>query len=106
MSLAGLLFGFSRSPLRMDGEVVHIHGEPALSDLSAEDHVHHHLEGGRGGGQSKEHNRWFEEAFGGEECRFPFVAFFDTDVVVPPPYVKFSEEGATSKAIDGLRYKG
>jgi len=67
-----------------------------LSNFSAEDHVHHHLEGGGGIGQPKEHDCWFEESFWGKERRFPFVSLFDTDIVVSPTYIEFSEEGATS----------
>ncbi len=106
MSLPVLLFGFPRFSPCVDGQVVHVHGEPTLGDLSAKDHVHHHLEGSRGVGQSEEHNRRFEEALRGEECRFPFVAFFDADVVVSPSYVEFGEERATGEAVDGLRYEG
>jgi len=64
------------------------------------------LEGSRGVGESEEHNRWFEEAFGGKESRFPFVTLLDTYVVVSPPYVELGEEGAAGEAINGLRYKG
>src|SRR5713226_4113124 len=101
-----LLFGFSWFSLRVDGQVIHIYGKPPLGDLLAKDHVHHHLEGSRGVGESEEHNRWFEEAFGGKESRFPFVTLLDTYVVVSPPYVELGEEGAAGEAINGLRYKG
>jgi len=74
-----------------------------LGDLPAEDHVHHHLESSRGVGKSKEHNRGFEEAFWGEECCLPFVAFLDADIVISPSYVELSKEGAAGEAVDGLR---
>jgi len=77
-----------------------------LGDLSTKDHVHHHLEGSGRVSQSEEHNRWFEEPFGSKECRLPFVAFFDTDVVVSPSYVEFGEEGTPGKVVNSLGYEG
>src|SRR5216684_5133276 len=106
VSLSVLFFGFPWFSLRVDGEVVHIDGHPPLSDFSVEDHIHHHLEGSGGIGQPKEHDRWFEESFWGEERRFPFVPLFDANIVVPPSYIELSEEGATSKAINGLGNEG
>jgi len=50
------------------------------------------LEGGGGVGQSKEHDSWFEQSCRGFEGGLPFVAFFDSDVVVPPSYVEFGEK--------------
>src|SRR5258708_29409951 len=102
MSPVVLFFGVPRSSLHVDGEIVHINRHPLLSDFSTEDHIHHHLEGSGGIGQAEEHNRWFEEAFWGKERCFPFVSFLDTNIVVPPMYVEFGEEGATSKVINGL----
>ena len=101
-----LFFSFSRFLLRVDGKIVHIDRHPSLGDFSAEDHIHHHLKGGRGIGQSKEHDCRFEEPFWGKERRFPFVSLFDTDIVVSPTYIEFSEEGATGKAVNGLGNEG
>ena len=47
VSSSVLFFGFSRPSFRVDGQVVHVNGHPSLGDFSAEDHIHHHLEGGR-----------------------------------------------------------
>jgi len=105
VSLLVLFFAFSRLSFRVNGQVVHVHRQPSLRDLSTEDHVHHHLEGSGGVSQPKEHNRRFEESFGSKERCLPFVAFFDADVVVSPSYIEFGEEGAPSKAVDSLRYK-
>ena len=55
--------------------------------------VHRSLEGGRRVGQSEEHDPWFEQSRWGFEGGLPFVAFFDLDVVVSPPYIEFGEEG-------------
>src|SRR5713226_1691668 len=70
-----------------------------------ENHVHHHLESSGGVSQSEEHDRRFKESFRSKKRCFPFVAFFDADVVVSPSYVEFGEEGATGEAVYGLRYE-
>src|SRR5258708_37954247 len=102
MPLSMLFLGFSRLPLCVDGQVVHVYGEPSLGDLSTKDHVHHHLEGSGRVSQPEEHNHWFEEPFGSKECRLPFVAFFDSDVVVSPSYVEFGKKGTAGEAVDSL----
>jgi len=67
-----------------------------LSDFGAKDGVHHHLKGGGGVHQSKEHDRWFEQSFWGEEGGLLFIAFFDMDVIVTPLNVDFCEESTSS----------
>ncbi len=47
VSSSVLLFGFPRFSFRVDSQVIHVDRHPSLGDLSAEDHIHHHLEGGR-----------------------------------------------------------
>src|SRR5260370_37231645 len=106
VSLSMLFFGFSRFSLRMDGKIVHVDGHPPLGNFLAEDHVHHHLEGGGGIGQPKEHDCRFKESFWGKERCFPFVSFFDTDIVVSPTYIELSEEGAAGKVVDSLGNEG
>ncbi len=68
--------------------------------------IHHHLEGGWGVSESKEHDCRFKESFRGQERCFRFIAWFDTYVVVPPSDVKFCEEGTSTQTIDCLRNKG
>jgi len=97
-----LFFRLSGSSFCVDGEIIHVNGHPPLGDFSTEDHVHHHLKGSGGIGQSEEHDRWFEEALWGEECRFPFISLFDTNIIVSPTYVKFGEEGAAGETINSL----
>jgi len=53
------------------------------------------LEGSRGVGQSKEHYSWFKQSFWRFEHGFPFISFFDSDVVVSPSYVEFGKEGSS-----------
>ena len=53
--------------------------------------VNHHLEGCGRVGKAKEHDGGFEQSLMREEGRFPFVAWFDADVIVSPAYVEFSK---------------
>ena len=57
-----------------------------------EDSVHHGLEGSWRVCEPKEHYGGFEQSFWGEECCFPFISFFDPDVVISPPDVYCSEQ--------------
>jgi hypothetical protein len=63
-----------------------------LGDLILKDVIHHGLKGGRGVGEAKEHNSRFKESLARLEGGFPFVTFFDADVVIPPSYVKLGKE--------------
>ncbi len=60
VSFQMLLFSLIFFALSVDGDIVHIYGEPALSNFRAEDGVHHHLEGGGRVCESEEHYGWFE----------------------------------------------
>jgi hypothetical protein len=102
VSFAVLLFRFPRLVSGVDGNVIHIYREPPLSHLFLEDSVHHHLECGRGVGEAKEHYCGFKEPFWGEEGSFPFISWFNPDIVVPPADIKFREESAAAEAVDGL----
>src|ERR1700761_1374401 len=55
------------------------------------DMVHHGLECGRGVGKSEEHYCWFIKAIFSFECRLMFVPCLDSDIVISPSNVKFSE---------------
>jgi len=78
-----------------DEDVVHVDEQLIwVAHLHFSEHaVHGSLEGGWGVGQPKEHYLWFKQSFWGFECDFPFIAFLNSDVVVPPSYVKLGEEG-------------
>jgi hypothetical protein len=60
------------------------------------------LEGRGGVGQSKKHDSWFKESQVGNERCFPFVSFFDSDVVVPPAHIELGEERRAFHSIDQL----
>src|SRR5712671_608423 len=85
--------------------VVHVNDEPSFSEFLLKCHIHHHLEGGWGVSQAKEHDHWFEETFIGNESCLPFIASSDADIVIAPSYVKFSEQCSGSSFIDKLRNK-
>jgi hypothetical protein len=95
-------FCFSRSTLHINGNVVHVDGEPSLGNLFSEDGIHHHLECCGGVGEAKEHYHWFEKSFWGEEGGLPLVPWFDFNIIVPPADVELREEGAATEAVDGL----
>src|SRR5712675_1706828 len=63
------------------------------------DGVHHHLKGGWGVGQSKEHDRWFEQPFVSDEGCFPLVSLSDTNIIVSPSYVELSKQGSSAGLI-------
>ena len=62
--------------------------------------VHERLEDGRCVGESEEHDHWFVESKGGNECRLPLVLFSQLDVVVFPSYVELGKEGRVLHVID------
>ena len=64
------------------------------------------MEGDRGVGKAKEHDRGFEEAFGHKKGSFPFIPWLNLDIVVPPSDIKLSEEGAAAEAVNGLGNEG
>jgi len=72
----------------MDQDVVHINGYPSFTYFFLEDVIHYCLECCRGVGESEEHYFWFEQSLVGSEGCFPFVSFFDPDVVIPPSHIK------------------
>ena len=78
----------------VDYSIIHIDGEMSSLYLRPKDHIHYGLEGCQGVCHTKEHYKWLEEPFCGEECSFPLVSFY-LNVVVSPVNVKFSEEGAS-----------
>src|SRR6267154_584822 len=74
-----------------DYDVIHIDYHIACSDLIAESGIHHGLESGRRIGESKEHNSGLEESSVRLEGCFPSISIFDTDIIISPSYIEFSE---------------
>jgi len=46
--------------------------------------IHHGLERGRAIGETEKHDKGFKQSFVGNEGSFPFITFFDLDIIVPP----------------------
>ena len=54
------------------------------------------LKGGRGVGETKEHDCRFEENFVGDEGSFPLVSILDMNIVVSPLYIEFGKDFGVS----------
>ncbi len=96
MPLQVFFFAFPWPRSSMDGYVIHINGYTPLVNEIVEDGVHHRLECGQGVGESKEHDRWFVQAFVGYECCLPLVFFFDKNLVVSPLNIESSKQSAVT----------
>jgi hypothetical protein len=75
-----------------DQDVVNVDLDLPSCDQVSELHIHHTLEYCRRISQPKWHDHWFKESHICLEGRFMFIAFPDSDVVVPRSDVQFSEQ--------------
>ena len=75
-----------------DKEVIHVDDKPSFHNHISKWVVHEMLEGGRGVGETKEHDSRFKEAFVGNKDSFPLVSILDIDIVVSPLYIEFGED--------------
>ena len=76
----------------VDQDIVHVDGEPILSEFLGEYHIHYCLECGGRVRESEEHDSWFKQPLISDEGCLPLVPFFDVDVVVPPSNVELREQ--------------
>jgi hypothetical protein len=106
MSFQMFFHSFIGTRFGMNSDVVHVHREPALCHLLPEYCIHHGLKSGGGIRESKEHDRGLKEPFMCEEGGFPFIALFDTDVVIAPADIECGEQGTTAETINDLGNKG
>ena len=106
MPFTMLRVGFVCAWLGVDGNVIHIDGEPSLSHFPMEYHIYHHLESGWRVGKAEEHDCGLKKSLWGEESSLPLVPIFDADIIVSPSDIKFSEQGASTETIDRLRNEG
>ena len=83
-----------------DEYVVHVNCNMSLCNKVAENVIHKRLECGRRIGESEKHNGGFEKSFVGAEGGFPFVSFFNSNVIVSPTYVHFRENFSISKLVN------
>jgi hypothetical protein len=64
------------------------------------------LEGGGRICETEEHYLRLKQASIGGERSLPFVARFNTNVVVPPPNIEFGEDAGVLKMIDDIQGQG
>ena len=85
-----------------DHDIVEVHHHVSFIDEISEDFIHHGLERGWRIGEAEEHDEWLEEAFLGNKSGFPFVPFFDADVVESPSDVELGEVPGSLKLVQEL----
>ena len=76
----------------VDEEVIHVNNEPSFHDHIPERVGHESLKSGGGVGHAEEHDSGFIESLVSDEGGFPLVAFFYSDIVISPSYVKLGED--------------
>ena len=67
--------------------------------------IHEGLKGAGSVAESKEHDGWFKKSKRGDECSLPLIFLMNTDVVVTPANVEFSEVGGILHVINKFRDK-
>src|SRR6266511_5944354 len=81
-------------------KIIHVNLQPALNKFLGKDVVHHHLKCSRGVHKTKEHYKRFKGSFTTTKCRFPFVSFLDTDIVITPTNIHLNITIVFTKIID------
>ena len=89
--------------VRVDEKVVHVDDEPSFSNHIPERVGHESLESGGGVGHAKEHNCGFIESLMGNESSLPLVPILDSDIVIPPSYIKLGEDLGIFEFVDEVR---
>ena len=87
-------------------DVIEVNDEVTLVDKVLKDGIHEGLKGGRGVAETKSHDEGFEEAFLALKGGFPFIALFDTNVVVTPADVKLCKVTSSAEFVDEVRDQG
>src|SRR6266545_3013680 len=64
------------------------------------DVVHHCLKCSRGVRKTKEHYEGSKRSFTTTKCRFPFVSFLDTDIVITPMNIHLDITIVFTKIVD------
>jgi hypothetical protein len=100
MSLPVLFFCFPWLSFYVDDAIIHEYQKSSFLYFVLEYGVHHHLKCGWQVCEPKKHDGGLKQPFWGQECHLPFVAWFDLDIVVSPPYVKLCEQGAPHESIN------
>src|SRR3981189_1396758 len=89
-----------------DKNVVEIDGDNTLGDKVFKNLVHHRLEGRRAVGQSEVHHKRFKQTAISSKCRFPFIAFFYSHIVIPPVDVELGEVLRAFELVDEVVNEG
>ena len=92
--------------LGMDSHIIHVNLQPLFWEHIREDMVHESLEGGGGVAKPEEHDSGFEESHRGDKGSFPLIFLSDTNVVISPTNVEFSEQDRFLHIIDEFRDEG
>ena len=84
----------------VDEKIIHVDDEPSFCDYIMKGIIHEALEGGGEISETKEHHGWFEESFMGDKSSFSLMSVLDSDIVVFPLDIKFSEDFHSLEFID------
>ena len=89
-----------------DEEVVYIDDKPSFSDHVLEGIIHKSLERGRRVAKAEEHDGWFKEPFMDDESRFPLMAVFDVNVIIPLANIELSKVVSIFQLVHKVGDKG
>ena len=87
-------------------DVIHIDEYLTSADEVLEDFVHHCLERRRRVGEAKEHDKRFKHSSISFECCLPFVAWFDSYIIVSPTDIELGEDASVLEFINDIRNEG
>ena len=77
--------------LAIDEDIIHVHRHLTFSYQICEHRVHEGLEGGRTVCHAEVHHSWLKQSSVHDNGSLSFVSFSDTNIVIPPSNVEFSE---------------
>jgi hypothetical protein len=77
-------------------DVVDVYTYDAATDEVLEKVIHHSLEGGRAVSHAIKHYQWFKQPLITPKGHCPFISFLDSDVLVTPSDIEFSEVFGTA----------
>ena len=66
--------------------------------------IHHSLKRGGGVGKTEEHDSGFKQPAVGLEGGFPFIAFFDANIIIALAEVQFGEDFSSFEFINQFGY--
>ena len=92
----------------VDQDVVHVYRHPILPGVLLE-RFRSSLSGrllANLWSSEEGHDPWFEQALVDDECCFPLVSLFDSNIVVAPSHVEFREQCCAFDPVDELQDKG